>query len=146
MTTPDSPDHDHQLGIYEHQPVAEGDSRILVDDCDPGSEDGCFIRAPRDFLGMPRSYVTEVSVPYFGDGGVQRLYAPMKQPEYEDATEGPQLPTRADLDQATAATVAAIADPASTPVGIYRAADMEAAVLSAYWHTPGAQVELEAEP
>jgi hypothetical protein len=31
----------------------------------------------------PRTYVTLVSVPYFGDGGVQRLYAPMKQPEPE---------------------------------------------------------------
>ena len=146
MTTPDGPDRDHQLGIYEHQPVAEGDSGTLVYDCDPGSEDGCFIRAPRDFLGVPRSYVTEVSVPYFGDGGVQRLYAPMKQPAYEHAAEGPQLPTRADLDQATAMTAAAIADPASTPAGIYRAADMDAAVLSAYWHAPGAQAELEAEP
>ena len=27
----------------------------------------------------PRTYVTVISVPYFGDGGVQRLYAPMKQ-------------------------------------------------------------------
>jgi len=43
-------------------------------------------------------------------------------------------------------TAAAIADPASTPADIYRAADMEAAVLSAYWHAPGAQAELEAEP
>jgi hypothetical protein len=28
----------------------------------------------------PRTYVTEVSVPYFGDGGVQRLHARMKDP------------------------------------------------------------------
>ena len=95
---------------------------------------------------MPRSYVTEVSVPSFGDGGVQRLYAPMKQPAYEHVAEGPQLPARADLDQATAMTAAAIADPASTPADIYRAADLEAAALSAYWHAPGAQAELEAEP
>ena len=27
-----------------------------------------------------RTYVTVISVPYFGDGGVQRLYAPMRQP------------------------------------------------------------------
>ena len=26
------------------------------------------------------TYVTEISVPYFGDGGVQRLHAPMKDP------------------------------------------------------------------
>jgi len=146
MTTPNGPDRDLQLGIYEHQAVAEGDSGTLAHNCDPGSEDGCFIRAPRDFLGMPRSYVTEVSVPYFGDDGVQRLYAPMKQAEYEHVAEGPQLPTRADLDQATAMTAAALADPASAPAGIYRAADLEAAVLSAYWRAPGAQAELEAEP
>jgi len=35
----------------------------------------------------PRTYVTVVSVPYFGDGGVQRLYAPMKQPELEPEAE-----------------------------------------------------------
>ena len=65
--------------------------------------------------------------------------------QYLARVEGPQLPTRADLDQATAMTAAAIADPASTPADIYRAADLEAAVLSAYWHVPGAQAELEAE-
>jgi hypothetical protein len=27
-----------------------------------------------------RTYVTEISVPHFGDGGVQRLYARMKDP------------------------------------------------------------------
>ncbi len=138
MTTPNDPDRDHQ-------PVAEGDSGTLVHDCDLGSKDGCLIRTPHDFLDMPRSYVTEVSVPYFGDGGVQRLYAPMKQSEYEHAAEGPQLPARADLDHATAMTAAALADPASTPADIYRAADLEAAVLSAYWHAPGVQAELEAE-
>jgi hypothetical protein len=31
----------------------------------------------------PRTYVTEISVPYFGDGGVQRLHAPMKDPRPE---------------------------------------------------------------
>jgi hypothetical protein len=28
----------------------------------------------------PRAYVTVISVPYFGDGGVQRLHARMKDP------------------------------------------------------------------
>ena len=28
----------------------------------------------------PRTYVTEISVPHFGDGGVQRLHARMKDP------------------------------------------------------------------
>jgi hypothetical protein len=35
----------------------------------------------------PRTWVTVISVPYFGDGGVQRLYAPMKQPEPEPEAE-----------------------------------------------------------
>ena len=60
--------------------------------------------------------------------------------------EGPRLPTRADLDRATAATAATIADPASGPADIYRAAEVEAAILSAYWYVPGAEAELEAEP
>jgi hypothetical protein len=30
-----------------------------------------------------RAYVTVISVPHFGDGGVQRLHAPMKDPEPE---------------------------------------------------------------
>lgn len=63
----------------------------------------------------------------------------------EARVEGPQLPTRADLDQATALTAAAIADPVSGPADIYRAAEIEAAVLSAYWYVPGAKAELEAE-
>jgi hypothetical protein len=67
-------------------------------------------------------------------------------PPHQARAEGPQLPTRADLDRATAVTAAAIADPASGPADIYRAAETEAAVLSAYWHVPGAQAELEAEP
>ena len=63
----------------------------------------------------------------------------------EARVEGPQLPTRGDLDRATALTAATIADPASGPPDIYRAAEIEAAVLSAYWHLPGAEAELEAE-
>ena len=67
-------------------------------------------------------------------------------PPRQVQAEGPQLPTRADLDRATAVTAAAIADPASGLADIYRAAEMEAAILSAYWHVPGAEAELEAEP
>jgi hypothetical protein len=43
-------------------------------------------------------------------------------------------------------TAATIADPAGGPADVYRAAEVEAAVLSAYWHVPGAEAELEAEP
>jgi hypothetical protein len=67
-------------------------------------------------------------------------------PPGEARVEGPRLPTRADLDRATVVTAAAIADPASGPADIYRAAEVEAAILSAYWHVPGAEAELEAEP
>ena len=43
-------------------------------------------REPRDPPAghrEPRTYVTVISVPYFGDGGVQRLHAPMQSPEPE---------------------------------------------------------------
>ena len=43
---------------------------------DPGRE-------PSPERCEPRTYVTEISVPHLGDGGVQRLFAPMKQPEPE---------------------------------------------------------------
>ena len=58
--------------------------------------------------------------------------------------DGPQLPARADLDAATAATTSVLADPAATAEDVYRAADLEEAVLSAYWHRPGGAAELEA--
>ena len=67
-------------------------------------------------------------------------------PPRQARVEGPQLPTRADLDRATAVTAATIADPACDPADTYRAAEVEAAVLSAYWHVPGAAAELEIEP
>jgi hypothetical protein len=38
-------------------------------------------------LAQPREYVTEVSVPSFGDGGRQSLHAPMRQPEAEPEPE-----------------------------------------------------------
>jgi hypothetical protein len=57
---------------------------------------------------------------------------------------GPDLPTRADLEAATAATAAVLADPAATSMDVHRAAELEAATLHAYWHRPGAEAELEA--
>jgi hypothetical protein len=59
------------------------------------------------------------------------------------AARWPGLPTRADLDAATAATAAAIADPASGPAEILRAAQAEEAVHLAYLRRPGAAAELE---
>jgi hypothetical protein len=60
------------------------------------------------------------------------------------AARNPGLPTRADLDAATAATAAEIADPASGPAAILRAAQAEEAVHLAYLRRPGAAAELEA--
>ena len=61
---------------------------------------------------------------------------------------GPRLPSRAELNRATRATAAAIADPDASVQDIHRAAELEAATLHAYWHTPGpqAKAELEREP
>ncbi|MGH3225764.1 MAG: hypothetical protein ACRDPY_44975 [Streptosporangiaceae bacterium] len=53
-------------------------------------------------------------------------------------------PTRADLDAATAATAAAIADPAASLADVERAAGLEEAVTAAYLQHPGAEAELEA--
>jgi hypothetical protein len=55
------------------------------------------------------------------------------------------LPTRADLDAATARTAAAIADPRTCPADLERLADLEAAVHSGYLRRPGADAELQAE-
>ena len=54
------------------------------------------------------------------------------------------LPTRADLDAATARTAAAIADPSATLADVERAAELEEAVLAAYAKRPGAAAELKA--
>jgi hypothetical protein len=55
------------------------------------------------------------------------------------------LPTRATLDAATGRTAAVIADPASAPVDIQRAAELEEAIHQAYLRNPGADAELQAE-
>ena len=54
------------------------------------------------------------------------------------------LPDRADLDAATAATAAAIADPAASLADVERAAELEEAAFAAYLRRPGAEAELEA--
>jgi hypothetical protein len=55
------------------------------------------------------------------------------------------LPTRADLDAATANTAAVLADPAATRVQREHAAEMEQAALILYLQHPGADAELQAE-
>ncbi len=57
----------------------------------------------------------------------------------------PWLPTRADLDAATARTAAAIADPSLSLADVQRAAEAEEAVHQGYLHRPGADAELQAE-
>jgi hypothetical protein len=54
------------------------------------------------------------------------------------------LPDRAELDAATAATAAAIADPSVSLADVERAAELEEATLTAYLQRPGAKAELEA--
>jgi hypothetical protein len=55
------------------------------------------------------------------------------------------LPTRADLDAATARTAAAIGDPSLSLADVQRAAEAEEAVHQGYLHRPGADAELQAE-
>jgi hypothetical protein len=61
-------------------------------------------------------------------------------------THLPRTPDlRAELDAATAATAAAIADPDATVADVHAAAEAEASACDAYWRTgPDAQAELEA--
>lgn len=55
------------------------------------------------------------------------------------------LPTRADLDAATARTAAAIADPDASLADVEFAAELEETVHLAYLEQPGADAELQAE-
>ena len=55
------------------------------------------------------------------------------------------LPTRADLDAATARTAAAMANPSATRAEREHAAEMEQAVHIGYLGRPGADAELQAE-
>ena len=55
------------------------------------------------------------------------------------------LPTRADLDAATARTAAVIADPSVSPADRERLAELEETVHASYLRRPGADAELQAE-
>jgi len=55
------------------------------------------------------------------------------------------LPTRAELDAATARTAAAIADPSASRADVERAAELEEEAYLAYLRRPGADAELQAE-
>ena len=60
------------------------------------------------------------------------------------AVYGPQLPTRKDLDAATAASAYALADPDCSRQVRQRLLEAEEAAFLAYLHRPGAAAELEA--
>ncbi len=60
-------------------------------------------------------------------------------------TEGPRLPTRAEVIRASKATAAILADPDATLADLYPAAEAEAATFHAYEHRHGAQVRAELE-
>ena len=55
------------------------------------------------------------------------------------------LPTRADLDAATARTAAAIADPGASLADVERLAEIEEAITGSYLEQPGAGAELQTE-
>ena len=55
------------------------------------------------------------------------------------------LPTRAELDAATANTAAAMANPAASRAEREHAAEMEQAAFILYLQRPGADAELQAE-
>ena len=65
-----------------------------------------------------------------------------------EAAAGPQLPGRADLDAATAATATAIADPTASPAEVERLAEAEEATYAACpdypaLYDPEAETEIE---
>jgi hypothetical protein len=59
--------------------------------------------------------------------------------------KGPRLPTLAELNRATLHTAAVIADPASTALDRYRAAEAEEATALAFGLRPGGQTEADLE-
>jgi hypothetical protein len=66
---------------------------------------------------------------------------PREEPTMSTATTW--APSRAELDQATARTAAAIADPSASRADVERAAGLEEAAHNAYLQRPGADAELQ---
>ena len=66
---------------------------------------------------------------------------PREEPIMSTATTW--APSRAELDQATARTAAAIADPSASRADVERAAELEEAAHNAYLQHPGADAELQ---
>jgi hypothetical protein len=91
--------------------------------------------------------ITRAERAALAQAGVAALLEEIPAPREPEA-EGPQLPTRADLDAATAATAAAIADRTATRADVERLAEAVAATYAACPDYPAAydpEAEAEAE-
>jgi len=75
--------------------------------------------------------ITRAERAALAQAGVAALLGEIPEPRRELEAEGPQLPTPADLDAATAATAAAIADCTATRAEVERLAEAEAATYAA---------------
>jgi hypothetical protein len=75
--------------------------------------------------------ITRAERAALAQAGVAALLEEIPEPRRELEAEGPQLPTPADLDAATAATAAAIADRTATLADVERLAEAEAATYAA---------------
>ena len=91
--------------------------------------------------------ITRAERAALAQAGVAALLGEIPEPRRELEAEGPQLPTPADLDAATAATAAAIADRTATLADVERLAEAEGATYAACPDYPAAydpEAELEA--
>jgi len=82
--------------------------------------------------------ITRAERAALAQAGVAALLGEIPEPRRELEAEGPQLPTPADLDAATAATAAAIADRTATLADVERLAAAEAATYAACPDYPAA--------
>ena len=75
--------------------------------------------------------ITRTERAALAQAGVAALLAQIPEPRVAPEAEGPQLPGPADLDAATAATAAAIADRSASLADVERLAEAEAAAYAA---------------
>ena len=66
------------------------------------------------------------------------------QAQPDPQTTGPAFPSVADLDAATAATAAVLANPAATKADKLAVTEAEMTAFTAFWSTPGGPEILEA--
>ena len=119
----------------------------LTQDYGPGNEPQSVRDAWDAHLQAQREAATRTPRHYEADGPVLHRSGsgnPEGEPPMTSIADD-QLPTRADLDAATARTAAVLADPAATRADRVHAAEMEQAVHHRYLQRPGADAELQAE-